>query len=398
MKSHHGWAVGCLCLLFATPISAAQEKSLPPELSKEKASTKAKGMPSVELVMTAGMAHLVQGQETIGKSEEKWEWPYEGVYRELGKIPLGYRVGGTSICAWSLLESPAALKDDATQAAIERALRFVLAALDQPSMQPGFADTYDVRNWGTIYALNFLLRLEALQAVPEVHQPAVHKRISWLIATLQSDAIPQTGGWNYARRGGANAPAASSPFMTAPAILALWQADAQEYPIDQAVVELALKSLLAAKVDNGVYAYTSSGGLSKMPGTIGRSPAVEVVLGLAGLSSADDCRTSVVNFLEEWPELEKRRAKTGTHKGDYGIAPYYFYYAHYYAALAIESLPVAQRESLRKRFRERLFASMDLDSMTFNDRVFPRSSHFGTAMSLLSLQAQHLPQPAGPKN
>lgn len=398
MKSHHGWAVACLCLLFACPSFAAQEKNLPPERSKEGVSTKTKGMPSVDLVMAAGVAHLVAGQETIGKSEEKWEWPYEGVYREGGKIPLGYRVGGTAICAWSLLESSAALKDEATQASIERALRFVLAALDQPPMQPGFAGTYDVRNWGTIYALNFLLRLEALQAVPEMHQADVHKRVAWLVSTLQSDAIPKTGGWNYSRRAGANAPAASSPFMTAPAILALWQANAQGYAIDATVVDLALKSMLAAKVDNGVYAYTSSGGLSKMPGTIGRSPAVEIVLGLAGLSSEEDRRTAVVNFLEEWPELEKRRAKTGTHKGDYGIAPYYFYYAHYYASLAIESLPEAQRADLRSRFQERLFASMDLDTMTFNDRVFSRSSHFGTAMSLLSLQAQHLPQPAGPKN
>lgn len=396
MKSHRGWIFGCLILFLAAPSFAAQKKSLDPPTTKEEGG--AKTMPTVELVIAAGVAHLVTGQETLGKSEEKWEWPYEGVYRERGKIPLGYRVGGTAICAWSLLESPAALQDDATHAAIERGLRFVLAALDQPPMQPGFAGTYDVRNWGTIYALNFLLRLEALDAVPEAHQEAVHERISWLVTTLQSDAIAKTGGWNYSRRGGADAPAASSPFMTAPAILALWQADAQGYAIDAEVVELALKSLLAAKVDNGVYAYTSSGGLSKMPGTIGRSPVVEVVLGLAGLSSEEDLRTAVVNFLEEWPELEKRRAKTGTHMGDYGIAPYYFYYAHYYAALAIETLPEAQRPELRKRYRARLYASMDGSSMTFNDRVFARSSHFGTAMSLLSLQAQHLPQPSGPKN
>lgn len=396
MKNHRGWILCCLALLVAAPNSAAQTKSQPPLTTKDEGS--AKTMPTVELVMAAGVAHLVTGQETLGKSEEKWEWPYEGVYRERGKIPLGYRVGGTAICAWSLIESPTALQDAATRTAIERALRFVLAALEQPPMQPGFAGTYDVRNWGTIYALNFLLRLEALDAVPEAHQEAVHERISWLVTTLQSDAIPETGGWNYARGAGADAPAASSPFMTAPSILALWQADAQGYAMDAHVVELALKSLLAAKVDNGVYAYTSGGGLSKMPGTIGRSPAVEVVLGLAGLSSEEDLRTAVVNFMEEWPELEKRRAKTGTHKGDFGIAPYYFYYAHYYAALAIESLPEAQREELRKRYRERLFTSMNVDSMTFNDRVFPRSSHFGTAMSLLSLQVEHLPPPAGPKH
>ncbi|PCJ55237.1 MAG: hypothetical protein COA70_03050 [Planctomycetota bacterium] len=401
MRCHREVLTGVALLICLTPSFAAQKKLAegPSENAAEEAAT-------VELVMAAGIAHLVGGQESIGKAEEKWEWPYEGVYREGGKIPLGYRVGGTSICAWALLDGLQASQDDvtgaatnaATNAAIERATRFVLAALDQPPMQPGFSGGYDVRNWGTIYALNFLLRLEALDATPTAQKDIVPARIQWLVDTLQSDAIPETGGWNYARRGGAGASAASSPFMTAPAILALWQADAQGYAINAAVVPLALKSLVAAKVANGVYAYTSAGGLSKMPGTIGRSPAVEVVLGLAGLSSEKDLRISVVNFLEQWPELEKRRAKTGTHKGDYGIAPYYFYYAHYYASLAIENLPVEQRPELRKRFRARLFSSMDMETLTFNDRVFDRSSHFGTAMSLLALQQQHLPLPAGPKD
>ncbi|MBM4113077.1 MAG: hypothetical protein FJ253_06840, partial [Phycisphaerae bacterium] len=35
------------------------------------------------------------------------EWPYEGVYRERGSIPAGYRVGGTGICGEVLLELPA---------------------------------------------------------------------------------------------------------------------------------------------------------------------------------------------------------------------------------------------------------------------------------------------------
>ncbi len=358
--------------------------------------TKEAATPNLEMVMTKGFHHLLEGQESVGKSEEKWEWPYEGVYRERGRIPLGYRVGGTAICALALLDSPSGLHTEDSAAALDRAIRFILAGLEQPPMQPGFSNTYDVRDWGFIYALNFFLRLEAHDAVPEAHQEAVKERIGWLVATLQANAIPKTGGWNYSRGAGAGQPAASSPFMTAPSILALWQAQDQGYEIDNDIIELALKSLLAAQVDNGVYSYTSRGGLAKIPGTIGRSPSTEIVLGMAGLSTHEDLRLAVDNFMEHWGELEKRRQKTGTHEGDYGIAPYYFYYAFYYASLAIEMLPEDQREELRGQYRERLFASMDADSMTFNDRVFPRSSHFGTAMSLLSLRQQHLPAPAGP--
>lgn len=374
-----------LFFVFA-PIVAAQSKALPTTKQVD-----------LDAVMAAGVQHLLNGQESVGKSEEKWEWPYEGVYRERGKIPLGYRVGGTAICAWALLESPAVLQSEDSGAALERATRFILAGLEQPPMQAGFNSTYDVRDWGMIYALNFLLRLEVLDAVPEGQQQAVKERVVWLVSTLQENAIPKTGGWNYARRGGAGKPAASSPFMTAPAILALWQAQSQGYAVDYSVVELGLTSLVAAQVDSGVYSYTSQGGLGKIPGTIGRSPAVEVVLGLAGLSKPEHLRLAVDHFLEHWGELEKRRQKNGTHEGDFGIAPYYFYYAHYYAALAIEILPEEQRAPLRLKYRERLFASMDSDSMAFNDRVFPRSSHFGTAMALLSLMQPNMPRPAMPQ-
>lgn len=376
-----------ILLLLCTPCLRAQGKSI---------SNKKAAAPNWDLVMTSGFNHLLHGQESVGKAEEKWEWPYEGVYRERGKIPIGYRVGGTSICAWAMLESSSALQSEESAAAMERAIRFILTGLEQPKMQPGFNSTYDVRDWGSIYALNFFLRLQKLAAVPEQHQEAVKAKTEWLVATLQSNAIPKTGGWNYSRGGGAGKPAASSPFMTAPAVLALWQAQAQGYAIDQEIIDLALKSLVAAQVDSGVYSYTSRGGLGKIPGTIGRSPAVEIVLNMAGLSKPEHLRIAVDNFLSHWGELEKRRQKTGTHEGDYGIAPYYFYYAHYYAALAIEQLPEDQREDLRSKYRDRLFASMDSETLTFNDRVFPRSSHFGTAMSLLSLMQPGLPAPATP--
>jgi len=65
--------------------------------------------------------------------------------------------------------------------------------------------------------------------------------------------------------------------------------------------------------------------------------------------------------------------------------------------LAIEQLPEDQREELRVQYHDRLFASMDAESMTFNDRVFARSSHFGTAMSLLSLMQPSMPSPAMPE-
>ena len=76
-----------------------------------------------------------------------------------------------------------------------------------------------------------------------------------------------------------------------------------------------------------------------------------------------------------------------------GIAPYYFFYAHAYAALAIELLPASERAGMRERFLARLFEVRE-DSGAWNDRVFPRSANFGTAMAMLALLAPDLPPPA----
>jgi hypothetical protein len=112
--------------------------------------------------------------------------------------------------------------------------------------------------------------------------------------------------------------------------------------------------------------------------------AVEVALARAGKGDEKRLRFAVDRFFEFWPELEKRRKKTGTHVAPYGVAPYYFFYAFTHAAAAIELLPEQGRAADRVRFRELLFQVRDKDG-TWNDRVFARSAAFGTAMSVLAL-------------
>ena len=77
----------------------------------------------------------------------------------------------------------------------------------------------------------------------------------------------------------------------------------------------------------------------------------------------------------------------------YGIAPYYFFYAHYYAAQAIELLPETDRDEYRSRMRELLLQIRE-DNGSWNDRVFRRSANYGTAMAIMSLTMHKHPAPA----
>jgi hypothetical protein len=361
---------------------------------------------------------LVEMQEDYSKADDRKthlpkakgqkEWPYEGVYRVRGDIPMGYRIGGTAICATALLEVPG--KSSKRKKAIERGLAFILESLEDKSMEPIANYSYDVRGWGHTYALDFLLRMRALKRVPSKHKKRVDEKITWLTKALQDTEITERGGWNYSRR--RRGPSDASPFMTPPTLFALFEAKAQGEEVDPAVITRALDGLEGCRTSGGGYPYTTGGGRDEMPGCTARTPITEIALTLAGRGDPKRLRNAIEAFHEHWAELEVRRCRGGTHIGDYGIAPYYVMFGHRYVAMAIELLPEAERAEHRTKLHTRLFEILgqekngdagkgqdppafytDPDPGTWNDRVFPRSRNYGTAFALLALMQPTLPTP-----
>jgi hypothetical protein len=354
-----------------------------------------RGAPDVEKAIAEGVRILVACQEEGGA------WPYQGVYGardEKGNYlpPVGYQVGGTAICALALLHAAEPADADAKRA-IESSVDFVLRTLDHPLMTPEFAGGYDVRIWGHAYALLLFARLKAMaRAGPRAE--AVARQIPWLVAAIEKTEIPG-GGWNYSRRGGWEKPNAPSTFTTAPVVQALLEARAAGAQVSGAVLERARRVLEQGRISNGAFVYAGASAgregedpRAKIPGAIARMPICETTLRLLGGGATAATKQSVEAFLREWQALEDRRKKTGTHDGPYGIAPYYYFYGHYYAAQAIESLPEPERGPLRARLYEKIFHVREPDG-SWNDRVFERSKNFGTAMVVLALLAPKLPPP-----
>src|SRR6188474_1611235 len=89
--------------------------------------------------------------QLVAIQEEGGAWPYEGVYRVNREIPVGYRIGGTSIVAGTLLH--AAPSDEKARQAVDKGLTFVLKNLGDPLMRASVEDVYDVRIWGHATAL-----------------------------------------------------------------------------------------------------------------------------------------------------------------------------------------------------------------------------------------------------
>ncbi|MEO0479565.1 MAG: hypothetical protein AAF196_08805 [Planctomycetota bacterium] len=370
------------CLTLGTPMLQAQEAAT------------TTFDPATEV--TRGIEILLEMQEGEGERE----WPYEGVYRtnENGKrrvIPIGYRVGGTSIASTALLAAPGYDEDKDRQKAVGRALEFVLEALELPLMQPTTRDMYDVRGWGQIYALQFLLTMQDHDAVPKKQAKTVSKSIDWLVESLVETALPEKGGWNYAGR------RAPSPFMTGPGLLALFHAKERGHEVPTEVLELGLDALERGRAKNGSILYSAPPqSISErvdetLPGAIGRMVSVESTLWLAGRGSQEGLKLALDSFFEHWGELEKRRQQTGTHVRPYGVAPYYFIYAHHYASLAISLIEDEETQAeYLSQFHARLQQTREEDG-GWNDRVFARSRNYGTAVSILALCMQDTPRPCG---
>lgn len=336
---------------------------------------------------------VIAANRIVAMQEDPGQWPYEGVYRVGGKIPVGYRIGGTGICAEALLTVPGYAADPARQAAVRKALEFVCDGIREPLMSPDDYDGgYDVRGWGMCYGARFLLAAQRLGAVPEPLAERVKGATEWYLAALAKLEIPKVGGWTYSRQPGRNTPCPASPFMTAPCLETLFAAKAQGYAVDGALVERALKALAGTAAESSGYVdYAGGNGIkdkpSQIPGAVGRMCAVEVAMTLAGRGTPERLERAVEAFCAHWDALEVRRAKSGTHVAPYGVAPYYFYYAHYYAAQAIALLPADRRERHWKAYNALLFRTRSAEG-TWNDRVFPRSANFGTAMSAMALAMQ----------
>ncbi|QDV09037.1 hypothetical protein Poly30_45930 [Planctomycetes bacterium Poly30] len=316
------------------------------------------------------------------------EWPYEGVYR-VGRdrhIPSGYRVGGSAIVAQALLGAGLQGEDlVAARAAVKRSVDFVMKAIDEdPELARGPKSGYDVRGWGHAYGVQLLLLALDHGLVEGEEADEVRGAIDDLIDRLRANVTEQ-GGWNYATQD------AVSPFMTGATLLILFDAKAHGFEVEASLIEKALDGLELGVTKQQSYAYSGrASGDVAMPGSAARSSVATLALFLAGRRTEGDLRTAIQGFFDGWDDLLVRKSQQGTHKAPYGIAPYYFFFGHTYAAFAIEALPEAERAARREELTALLQKTRAADG-TWNDRIFPRTSSYSTAMSILALRAPELP-------
>lgn len=370
-------------LLTHAPAAQSDTPSPGPEPALGAGPGAAEIAPEVRRAVDRGLDALLAMEEdgTSGR------WPYEGMIRHEGRIPFPFQLGGTAFAALALAASPDWGEDDVRRAAFDRALGTLLDHLDHPSLSVGTHSTSDPRVWAFLSVSAALVELDGLGRIPEERRAEARRATQILIDRLEDISIPESGGWSYRRPVGLRLPAPAFSYVTASAVLTLLRAREQGYEVDSELLELAVESLEAQRDPSGAFLYSGTGPHAKrqpIPEAAGRMVACELALLRAGRSSLVHVRGALDAFLAHWSALDERRGRAGTHAPPHGIAPFYFYYAHHHAALAVEALPEAERAVYRARLRE-LLLGLQSEEGTWNDRVFPRSANYGTSVALLAL-------------
>ena len=134
-------------------------------------------------LLDVAVQRLLKGQGASG------EWTYV--------IPTldDFHVANTSIVAQALLF--AAPTDKEAQAAVQRALTYVLKQIQRPEMKQNGKIQYVrfTKLWSCIYATEFLCHVRARKMDGE-HAKEVDEGISLLVKMLLEEELP-AGSWNY---------------------------------------------------------------------------------------------------------------------------------------------------------------------------------------------------------
>ncbi|MCA8953424.1 MAG: terpene cyclase/mutase family protein [Planctomycetes bacterium] len=135
--------------------------------------------------------------------------------------------------------------------------------------------------------------------------------------------------------------------------------------------ERAMHYVQQCRLPNGAVSYDLTpiprinGGehINDVKGSLGRIQVANWALRLAGDEQITDAviRRGLEQFFEHHRFLAIARMRPIPHEAYYYNAGYFFYFGHYYAALAIELLPVAEREPWREKLRAKVIETQRAD-------------------------------------
>ena len=302
-----------------------------------------------------------------------------------------WHLAANSLCVMALMECPATPERDAS---LQRGMAYLCSA--RPARR---GSDWDVDySWSALYGL-----VASLRAYDDVRfaTPAWRERIAaWgkeSARVLLKNETP-SGGWAYyddppfTQR-----PKWATSFCTGLVLPSVARAQKLGWITDPAVQQRAKDYLRRCALPNGAYEYdlnpipriTGGEMINDVKGSLGRIQVCNWALASVGEKSItqDKLREGLDLFFEEHRFLDVARTRPIPHEAYYQNAGYFYYFGHYYAALAINLLPEAEREALHAKLRPHLAKTQRADGSVNDFLATSQMFAADTALMSLSLSA-----------
>jgi hypothetical protein len=356
-----------------------------------------------------GVAFLLADQRPDGSWGSPEHTKSLNIYAPAPGAHDAFRTAVTSLVLSALIESSHRLPEEQSAAAgkaidggeawlVQRLGRLRRAAPDPPTSQNawGHSPSHALYNvWGHAFSIQALVDLHGRADGDEDRQARLRD-----LAAGQAEMLRRyefvNGGWGYYDLLAGTQKPSDSPncFITATALIALHEAKQQlgiEFPAK--LVERAIESIRRQRRPDFSYVYGEYLRLEPMQpinrpaGSLGRSQVCNLALRLYGDERVtDEVITTWLNRLyarNGWLGIARKRPIP--HDSDFGVAGYFYYYGHYYAAMCIEQLPDDRRPYFKEHLAHILLPLQEKDGTWWDFPFYNYHQQYGTAMAVSSL-------------
>ena len=358
----------------------------------QKASREAPAKGAIESSIRRGVDFLVSNQNKNGSWGSARNTKGLNIYAPVPGAHDAFRAAITAMCVSALIETNAANNDIAAKSALEKGESWLLENLG--SVRRANHDAiYNV--WGHAYGISALVAMHKKEnSSPEI-KLVIEDSIKHQIKMLQKYESVD-GGWGYYDfRYQAKQPSSSSiSFTNSTALIALKSAEEIGVDVPKRLVKRAFEATKRQQKPDFSYAYGEylklrpMRGINLPGGSLGRSQACNAALRMWGDEKITD------KVMDTW--LDRLWARNGwlsigrkrpiPHESWFGVAGYFYYYGHFYAALCIESLNDKDNAQYHKGQLAAIILPLQEKEGSWWDYPF-YSYHrpYGTAFALMTL-------------
>ena len=369
----------CPCAAENTLITGPKPKPIKPPSRAE-----------IETAMRRGVDLLLKIQNKDGSWGSAHNTKGMNIYAPVPGAHHAFQSAVTALCVSAMIEL-----DDKRPAAtnsIERGEAWLMKFLPQLRRATPMA-IYNV--WGHSYGIQALVRMRARRPDDKGRIFEIDELIKQQIELLERYSVVN-GGWGYYDFKIKTQRPAGSPtsFTTATALVALAEAKKIGYGASGDVTPKAIAAVKRQMNPDGSYLYGEylkyypRYSINRPAGSLGRSQACNIALRKWGEEKITDKMIKVwldrLFARNNW--LSNGRKRPIPHEAPFGVAGYFFYYGHYYAALCIEALPEKDRPHFQDHLARLMVDLQEKDGSWWDYPLYNYHQQYGTAMALMSLK------------